>query len=61
MTETSTECSPVIFEDDKKEVLYEQEEDVNKENLEKKFITSLTDMEVHRKGDLQDAEITEAQ
>ena len=61
MTETSTEPSPVIFEDDEKEVLYEQEEEVNKENLEEKFVTSLADIEVHRKVEFQDAEITEAQ
>ena len=61
MTETSTEPSPVIFEDDDKEVLYEQQEEVNKENIEKKFITSPADIEVHRKVELQDADITEAQ
>ena len=62
MTETSTEPSPLIFEDDDKEVLYEQkEENVNKENVEKKFITSPANIEVHRKVELQDADITEAQ
>ena len=62
ITETSTEPIPIIFEDDDKEVLYEQkEEDVNEENIEKKFITSPTDIEVHRKVELQDADITEAQ
>ena len=61
MTETSTEPSPIIFEDDEKEVLYEQEGKVNKENMEKKFITSPADIEVHRKVELQDADITEAQ
>ena len=62
MTETSTEPSPIIFEDDDKEVLYEQkEENLNEENIEKKFITSPTDIEVHRKVELQDADITEAQ
>ena len=49
MTETSTEPSPIIFEDDKKEVLDKQEGEVNKENIEKKFITSPADIEVHRK------------
>ena len=35
MTETSTEPSPIILEDDDKEVLYEQkDDDVNKENIE---------------------------
>ena len=61
MTETSTESSPIIFEDDNKEVLYKQEEEVNKENIEKKFITSPANIEVHRKVELQDADITEAQ
>ena len=60
MTETSTEPSPIIFEDDGKEVLYKQEE-VNKENMEKRFITSPADIEVHRKVELQDEDITEAQ
>ena len=49
MTETSTEPSPIIFEDDDKEVLYKQEGEVNKENMEKKFITSPADIEVHKK------------
>ena len=61
MTETSTEPSPIIFEDDDKEVLYEQEGEVNKENIEKKFITSSANIEVHRIVELQDANITEDQ
>ena len=61
MTETSTEPSPIIFEDDDKEVLYKQEGEVNKENMEKRFITSPANIEVHRKVELQDADITEAQ
>ena len=61
MTETSTEPSPIIYEDDDKEVLYKQEGEVNKENIEKRFITSPADIEVHRKVELQDADITEAQ
>ena len=39
-TETSTEPSPIIFEDDDKEVLYNQEGEVNRKNIEKRFITS---------------------
>ena len=39
-TETSTEPSPIIFEDDEKEVLNKQEGEVNKESTEKRFITS---------------------
>ena len=61
MTETSTEPSPIIFEDDDKEVLYKQEGEVNKENIEKRFITSPANIEVHRKVELQDADIAEAQ
>ena len=59
--EISTEPSSIIFEDDDKEVLYKQEGEVDKENMEKKFITSPTDIEVHRKVKLQDADITEDQ
>ena len=44
MTETSTEPSPIIFEDDDKEVLNKQEREVNKENIEKRFITSPADI-----------------
>ena len=40
MTETSTEPSPIILEDDDKEVLHEWEGEVNKANMEKRFITS---------------------
>ena len=60
-TETFTEPSPIIFEDDKKEVLNKQEGEVNRDNIEKRFITSPTDIEVHRKVELQDADITEDQ
>ena len=61
MTETSTEPPPIIFVDDDKEVLDKQEEERNKEGVEKRFITSPTDIEVHRKVELQDADITEEQ
>ena len=61
MTETSTEPSSIIFEDDDKEVLNKQEGEVSKESLEKRFITSPTDIEVHRKVELQDADITDEQ
>ena len=60
-TETSTEPSSIIYEDDDKEVLNKQEGEVSKESLENRFITSLTDIEVHRKVELQDADITEEQ
>ena len=61
MTETSTEPPPIIFEDDNKEVLYKQKGEVIEKNMEKRFITSPTDIEVHRKVELQDVDITEAQ
>ena len=61
MTETSTEPSSVIYEDDEKEVLNMQEGEIKKENVEKKFITSPADIEVHRKVELQDADITDEQ
>ena len=60
VTETSTEPSPIMLEDDDKEVLQEQEGEVNIK-MEKRFITSPADIEVHRKVELQDAEVTEAQ
>ena len=51
-TETSTEPSPIgIGEDDVKEELQNQEE--------KKFITSPADIDVHRKINLQDADVSE--
>ena len=58
-TETSTELSSIIFEDDNKEVLNKQEGEVGSENVEKRFITSPADIEVHRKVKLQDADITD--
>ena len=58
MTETSTEPSPIKFEDDDKEVLYKQEGEINKENMEKRFITSPTNIEIHRKVELHDADIS---
>ena len=60
VTETSTEPSPIMLEDDDKEVLQEQEGEVNIK-MEKRFITSPADIEVHRKVELQHAEVTEAQ
>ena len=54
MTETSTEPSSIICEDKVNEVLNDQ-----KEEVERKFITSPADIEVHRKIELQDAEISD--
>ena len=61
MTETSTEPSSIICEDNVNEVLKESEGEVEKENIEKKFITSPADIEVHRKVELQDANISDEQ
>ena len=61
VTETSREPSPIILEDDDKEVLQKLNGEVNTENTEKRFITSPADIEVHRNVELQDADITEAQ
>ena len=61
VTETSTEPLPIILEDDNKEVLQSLNGEVNTENEEKRFITSPANIEVLRKVDLQDADITKAQ
>ena len=62
ITETSTEPSPILLEEDNDiEELKEQKRKITLENIEKKFITSLVDIEVHRKVELQDAEVTKAQ
>ena len=61
VTETSTEPLTIILEDNDKEVLQIINGEVNMENTEKRFITSPADIEVHRKVDLQDTDITETQ
>ena len=61
VTETSTEPSPIILGDGDKEVLSRQNGGISLENKEKRFITSPADIEVHRKVELQDADITETQ
>ena len=61
MTETSTEPSSIMYEDDDKEVLNKQEGEASKESLEKIFITSPVDIEVQRKVELEDADITDEQ
>ena len=43
------------------EGLQEQKRKIISENREKKFITSLVDIEVHRKVELQNADVTEVQ
>ena len=59
VTETSMAPPPIELKDEDKEVLHNGE--VYTENTEKRFITSPANIEVHRKVDLQDADITEAQ
>ena len=61
ITETSTELSPIIIEDDDKEALQNQNGEVNTEITEKRFITSPANIEVHRKVKLHDTDITKAQ
>ena len=59
VTETSTEPSPILLEeDDDTEGSKEQRKEAA---FEKKFITSPTDIDIHRKVDLQDAEVTKEQ
>ena len=61
-TETSTEPSPILLQEDNDiEGLKEQKKKVTSEYTEKKFITSPTDIDVHRKVDLQDTDVTEEQ
>ena len=56
------EPSPILLEEeDDIEGLQEQKRKIIPENREKKFITSLVDIEVHRKVELQDVDITEVQ
>ena len=52
MTETSTEPSPIVIEEDNATEVFQEQE-------EKKFITSLADIEVHWKVELQDADVCE--
>ena len=61
VTETFTEPSPIILEEDDREVLQKQNGEVNTEDKEKRFITSPANIEEHRKAELQDVDITEAQ
>ena len=51
-TETSTEPSPIVIEEDNVTKVFQQKG-------EKKFITSHTDIEVHWKVELQDANVSE--
>ena len=61
-TDTSMEPSPILFEeDDDTEESREQKKEIACESNEKKFITSPADIDIHRKVDLQDAEVTKEQ
>ena len=61
VTETSMEPSPILLEDNDIEVLQEKRAEIISENREKKFITSPVDIEVHRKIELQDANVSDEQ
>ena len=63
VTRFSTEPSPVILDEgyDTGESEIKHELEVPLGSDEKKFITSPADIDVHRKVDLQDAEVTEEQ
>ena len=62
ITETSTEPSPILLEEDNDiEELKEQKRKITLENIKKKIITSPADIDVRRKVELQDAEVTEVQ
>ena len=61
ITETSTESLSLMCEDDETKVLDKQGKIDKEEKVEKKFITSPADIDVHRKVELQDAEISEEQ
>ena len=61
MTGTSTKPSSIIYEDNVNEVPQETEGEFKKENIKKKFITSPADIEVHRKVELQDTDVSDEQ
>ena len=60
VTETSTEPSSISLDEDNdtEESRVECKMEAHFESNEKKFITSPADIDIHRKVDLQDAEIT---
>ena len=61
VTETSTEPSPITLENDDKEVLQKLNGEISSEDKEKRFITSPADIDIHRKVELQDVDISETQ
>ena len=58
VTETSTEPSSLMCENDENKVSNNQKENDIEEKVEKKFISSPADIEVHRKVELQDADVS---
>ena len=61
-SETSIEPSYILLEEDNDiEGLKEQKKEITLEYTKKKFITSPADIDIHRKVDLQDAEVAEEQ
>ena len=62
VTETSMEPSPILLKEDNDiEVVQEKREEIIAESKEKKFITSLADIELHQKIELQDANVSDEQ
>ena len=62
ITETSTEPCPILLEEDNDiEGPEEQKKETTLEYTKKKFITSPADIDIHRKVDLQDAEVMKEQ
>ena len=61
ITKTSAEPSSITYGDNANEVLNESEGEIKMENVEKRFITSPADIEVHLKVKLQDADISDEQ
>ena len=62
VTETSTELSPVLLEEDNDiEVLQDKKQESIPESKEKELITSPADIKVHQKIELQDANVSDEQ
>ena len=59
LTETSIEPTSLVCENNEKKELDKQEKIDIKEKVEKKFITSPADIGVHRRVELQDADLSE--
>ena len=61
LTETSIEPTSLVCENDEKKELDIQDKIDIDEKVEKKFITSPADIDVHRRVNLQDADVSEEQ